>query len=97
MVRAHFERAAHQIGLVKEQGIERAVYQQRGSELLSIAATAEPPRGPEPLRLTIGVNRRYRSGALRGDEKSERLAVKVTRRGSVRVERLVRRRRGIDR
>ena len=57
MVRARFERAAHLTGLVKEQGIERAVYQQRGFELLSIAATAEPPRGPESLRLTIGVNR----------------------------------------
>ena len=42
-------------------------------------------------RLTYGVNRRYRSGALRGDEESECLAVKVTRRGSVRVERWVRR------
>jgi hypothetical protein len=41
--------------------------------------------------LTIGVNRRYRSGAMVGDEESERLAVKVTRRGRVRVERLVRR------
>ena len=57
MVRAHFERAAHQIGPVKEQGIKRAVYQERGFELASIAATAEPPSGPEPLRLTIGVNR----------------------------------------
>jgi len=33
--------------------------------------------------LTIGVNRRYRSGAVKGDEESERLAVQVTRRGSV--------------
>ena len=40
--------------------------------------------------LTMGVNRRYRSGALRGDEESESLKVKVTRRGSVRVERVVR-------
>ncbi len=41
--------------------------------------------------LTYGVNRRYRSGAVVGDEESERLAGKVTRRGSVRVERWVRR------
>jgi len=40
--------------------------------------------------LTIGVNRRYRSGAVVGDEESERLAGNVTRRGSVRVERWVR-------
>ena len=40
--------------------------------------------------LTIGVNRRYRSGAVVGDEESGRLVGKVTRRGSVRVERLVR-------
>jgi len=42
------------------------------------------------LRLTIGVNRRYRSGALKGDEESEYMVGKVTRRGSVRVERPVR-------
>jgi len=47
--------------------------------------------------LTIGVNRRYRSGALRGDEESEHWAGKVTRRGSVRVERLVRALMGIIR
>ena len=41
-------------------------------------------------RLTNGVNRRYRSGAVVGDEKSEGLVGKVTRRGSVRVERWVR-------
>ena len=40
--------------------------------------------------LTYGVNRRYRSGAVVGDEESEGLAGKVTRRGSVRVERWVR-------
>ena len=41
-------------------------------------------------RLTIGANRRCRSGAVSGDEKSERTAWTVTRRGSVRVERPVR-------
>jgi hypothetical protein len=40
--------------------------------------------------LTIGVNRRCRGGAVVGDEKSEGLVGKVTRRGSVRVERWVR-------
>ena len=40
--------------------------------------------------LTNGVNRRYRSGALRGDEESERMVGRVTHRGSVRVERWVR-------
>ena len=43
-----------------------------------------------PCGLTIGVNRRYRGGAVVGDEESERLAGQVARRGSVRVERLVR-------
>jgi len=38
-----------------------------------------------------GVNRRYRSGALKGVWKSKRLVVAVRTRGSVRVERLVRR------
>ena len=54
----------------------------------SVAVLAGKTAG---VGLTIGVNRRYRSGALRGDEKSERWVGKVTRRGSVRVERLVRR------
>ncbi len=40
--------------------------------------------------LTYGVNRRYRSGAVVGDEESVGLVGKVTRRGSVRVERWVR-------
>jgi len=50
------------------------------------------PIDPKKMRagLTYGVNRRYRSGAVVGDEKSEGLVGKVTRRGSVRVERLVR-------
>ncbi len=43
--------------------------------------------------LTYGVNRRYRSGAVVGDEESVGLVGKVTRRGSVRVERWVRRER----
>ena len=41
-------------------------------------------------RLTNQANRRCRSGAVSGDEKSERTARTVPRRGSVRVERLVR-------
>ena len=47
-------------------------------------------------RLTKGVNRRYRSGAVVGEEESERWKVKVDRRGSVRVERPVRRERSAD-
>jgi len=41
-------------------------------------------------RLTNQANRRCRSGAVSGDEKSERTARTVPRRGSVRVERMVR-------
>jgi len=63
----------------------------KGNAGQGVAVLAERTAG---VGLTIGVNRRYRGGALKGDEESECLAVKVTRRGSVRVERWVRPRRG---
>jgi hypothetical protein len=69
-------------------GFGRRLTDEQARKLAAISVVVIPKRIMGGL--TNGVNRRYRSGALKGDEESERLEEIVTRRGSVRVERWVR-------
>jgi len=89
-----WERAAACPGTLAELGFEKESGWNGCGNYNAGLSRADGIQAPKDLGEEVmpneGVNRRYRSGALMGDEESECLVVVAGTRGSVRVERLVR-------